>query len=67
MYKFEPRKVMVARLDAGLTQAQVADMIGVSRQAYCSKESGKVAFNTTELTKLSKITSSPVELFFTVI
>lgn len=41
--------------DAGITQAQAADKIGISRQAMSSKLRGRVDFKVDEIKKLRDI------------
>lgn len=41
-------KVKVLRLTSGMTQQDIADILGITRQAYSAKENGKYSFNDSE-------------------
>ncbi|MDL2235798.1 DUF4065 domain-containing protein [Christensenellaceae bacterium OttesenSCG-928-L17] len=48
----------------GITQEQVADVLGVSRATYINVESGKRDLNTSELEKLSAFLNIPISELF---
>ena len=57
-------KIRVARAEARMTQQQLADAAGVSRQTINAIESGKFVPSTVLALKMAKIFSKPVEEIF---
>ena len=57
-------KIKVARAEQGLTQQQLADAIGVSRQTIYSIESGKFVPSTVLALKMAQIFRKSVEEIF---
>ncbi|UQS85808.1 helix-turn-helix domain-containing protein (plasmid) [Apilactobacillus apisilvae] len=64
IYKFDFHKVVGARNELGLTQAEMANKIGINRNSYSLKERGKRSFGSTELANIANVTKKPVEYFF---
>lgn len=48
-------QVKAYRMQAGLKQQDVADMLGVSRASYNAKENGHVAFSVNQLEQVRNI------------
>ena len=57
-------KIIVARAEQGLTQQQLADAVGVSRQTINAIESGKFVPSTVLALKMAQIFRKPVEEIF---
>ena len=57
-------KIRVARAEARMTQQQLAEAAGVSRQTINAIESGKFVPSTVLALKMAKIFSKPVEEIF---
>ena len=57
-------RIRVARAGVRMTQQQLADAIGVSRQAINAIESGKFVPSTVLALKLAQIFQNPVEDIF---
>ncbi|MBR2006516.1 MAG: helix-turn-helix transcriptional regulator [Alistipes sp.] len=57
-------KIRVARAEVRMTQQQLADAAGVSRQTINAIESGKFVPSTVLALKMAKIFSKPVEEIF---
>ena len=57
-------KIRVARAEARMTQQQLAEAIGVSRQTINAIESGKFVPSTVLALKMAKIFTRPVEEIF---
>ena len=57
-------KIRVARAEVRMTQQQLADAAGVSRQTMNAIESGKFVPSTVLALKMAKIFSKPVEEIF---
>ena len=57
-------KIKVARAEQGLTQQQLADAIGVSRQTINAIESGKFVPSTVLALKMAQIFRKAVEEIF---
>ena len=57
-------KIRVARAEVRMTQQQLADAAGVSRQTINAIESGKFVPSTVLALKMAKILSTPVEEIF---
>ena len=57
-------KIKVARAEQGLTQQQLADTIGVSRQTINAIESGKFVPSTVLALKMAQIFRKSVEEIF---
>ena len=57
-------KIRVARAEARMTQQQLAEAIGVSRQTINAIESGKFVPSTVLALKMAKIFNRPVEEIF---
>lgn len=57
-------KIKVARAEQGLTQQQLADAAGVSRQTINAIESGKFVPSTVLALKMARIFGKPVEDIF---
>lgn len=58
-----PNKLKLARLASGLTQAEVAARLGVTKQAYGKYERGLVAPNSSRLLHFSKLLGKDVSFF----
>ena len=56
--------IRVARAQSRLTQQQLADAVGVSRQTINAIESGKFVPSTVLALKIARIFSKPVEEIF---
>lgn len=56
-------RVAAARRESGITQTQLAELIGISRVALSSYESGRVRFKIQTLMTLSKILNKPLAYF----
>ena len=57
-------KIKVARAEQGMTQQQLADAAGVSRQTINAIESGKFVPSTVLALKIAQIFRKPVEEIF---
>ena len=57
-------KITVARAEQGMTQQQLADAAGVSRQTINAIESGKFVPSTVLALKMAQIFGKPVEEIF---
>lgn len=57
-------KIKVARAEQGMTQQQLADAAGVSRQTINAIESGKFVPSTVLALKMAQIFGKPVEEIF---
>ncbi len=57
-------RLKVERAIKDLTQAQLADLIGVSRQTINAIEKGKYVPSTVLALKMAKVFGKPVEEFF---
>lgn len=57
-------RIRVARAEVRMTQQQLADAIGVSRQAINAIESGKFVPSTVLALKMANIFEKPVEELF---
>lgn len=63
-------KLIGFRNELGKTQKQFAELLGITPQAYCRKELGKVKFNIDEISIISKFIKSSIpnitieEIFF---
>ena len=57
-------RIRVARAEVRMTQQQLADAIGVSRQAINAIESGKFVPSTVLALKMAQIFEKPVEEIF---
>ena len=57
-------KIKVARAEQGMTQQQLADAAGVSRQTINAIESGKLVPSTVLALKMAQIFGKPVEEIF---
>ena len=57
-------RIRVARAEVRMTQQQLADAIGVSRQTINAIESGKFVPSTVLALKMAKIFKKPVEDIF---
>lgn len=57
-------RIRVLRAERELTQADLADRIGVSRQTIVALEAGKYAPSLTLAFKLAKLFSQPVDSIF---
>lgn len=54
-----------ARLDAGMTQAQVAETLGVTQSAVSKSESGERRIDPIELKRFADLYRKPITFFFT--
>lgn len=57
-------KLRLIRLDNGLTQKEVAKMLGITRSSYCSYEIGRRKMSIQMLQKLAKCYRVPIDVFF---
>ncbi|MCH5190769.1 MAG: helix-turn-helix transcriptional regulator [Oscillospiraceae bacterium] len=55
------RQLRIIRIQNGLTQQQIADVLGISRSAYCSYETGRRSPNLDIIERLSEFYQIPVE------
>lgn len=58
------KNLKVIREQNGLTQQQVADVLGISRSAYCGYETGRRSPDIDTLEQLIKFYNMPVDVFF---
>lgn len=59
------RKLKAARVEIGLTQIELAEIIGMSASTYQKKEQGKTQFTIKEATKIAEVLKrKPEEIFF---
>ena len=58
-------KLYGARKRAKLSQQEVADILGISRNSYGQKERGDVPFNLEEMFALSELLDSSLDDLFT--
>ena len=59
------KNLKIIREQNGLTQQQLADVLGISRSAYCGYETGRRTPDIETLEKIVKFYNMPVEVFFT--
>lgn len=57
-----PARLREARIATGLTQQQVADLIGVTNSTYCGYETGKRQPDVKKLKQLSSVLSVSVDV-----
>ena len=57
-------KLKIIRLQNNLKQQHIADVLGITRSAYCSYEIGCRAVDLDTLVKISKFYNLPVDVFF---
>lgn len=57
------RQLKVIRKQNGLSQQQLADVLGVSRSAYCGYETGRRTPDFSSIVKLSEFYKLPLENF----
>ena len=57
-------KLYEARKRAKLSQQEVADILGISRNSYGQKERGDVSFNLEEMFALSKLLNTSLDDLF---
>ena len=57
-------KLYQARKQAKLSQQEVADILGISRNSYGQKERGDVLFNLEEMFALSKLLNTSLDDLF---
>jgi putative transcriptional regulator len=57
-------KLKALRVEHGLTQTQMAKLIGIGLTSYNNKENGKLDFNITEIEKIKKIFGKSYEEIF---
>jgi transcriptional regulator with XRE-family HTH domain len=57
------RKLKIIRLQNNLKQQQVADVLGITRSAYCSYEIGRRAVDLETVVKLSRFYKLPIQVF----
>ena len=62
----EPIKITLAaaRVNAGLTQLEVASLMKVSKQTICNWESGKTSPDVAQARRLSDIYKMPLDYIF---
>ncbi len=48
-------KLQKARLNKGLSQEQMADLIGMTQSSYCRREKGKISISNIEWDKIAKV------------
>lgn len=58
------RKLKIIRHQNNLKQQQLADVLGISRSAYCSYEIGRRDVDLDTIIKLSEFYNLPIERFF---
>ena len=58
------RKLIGKRNEAGLSQREIAKLIGISANNYCLKEQGKLTFHLHEIKKLIEILNCNFEDIF---
>lgn len=56
--------VKAARVNAGFSQRQTANRLGLSLTAYVRKENGKTKFYADEIVQLSRLFGVQVQIFF---
>ena len=56
-------KLKIIRLQNNLTQQHIADVLGITRSAYCGYEIGRRAVALDTLLRLSKFYNLPVDVF----
>ena len=62
---FDPKKLKDARLKAGYTQEQIANILGIHPVSYNRWETGEREPKASYLLKLSSLLNVPIEYFFT--
>ncbi len=58
------RKLKIIRHQNNLKQQQLADILGITRSAYCSYETGRRSVDLDTIVKLSNFYNIPIENFF---
>ncbi len=53
----DTKKLKARMVELGFTAAQIADMLGISRQSFSLKLNNKVEFKASEITKISDVLS----------
>lgn len=56
-------RVRQARLDAGLTQTEAAEVVGISQNVWSGYESGRVNIPLDTLARIVEILNRPIEYF----
>jgi transcriptional regulator with XRE-family HTH domain len=62
--KVIPYRLKLARMDKDLSQPDMADVIGVTRQTVSEYETGKAAMNSDRLGQWAHATQKPVGYFY---
>ena len=52
--------IKAIRINAGLTQEQVAEILGITKRVYSDKENGVQKFYFTEVKKICSVTNFPI-------
>lgn len=58
-YKMTPKEIRESR---GITKKHIYNLLGISRQSYNNKESGKTSFSALEIQKLCNEYGIPVSM-----
>lgn len=57
-------RIKGARTELGYTQDRMAELLGMSKPAYCNKENGKNEFTESEMIKMCKLLNKSLDYFF---
>lgn len=63
MQKGIGHQIKVARVDAGLKQSELADLVNVSQNTVSAWEKGITSVSSTTLIRLSQVLHKPLEFF----
>ena len=47
-------RLLIIRKENGVTQSELAELLGISKNSYSSKEQGKTQFKLSEMFKIAK-------------
>ncbi|MCI2760840.1 helix-turn-helix domain-containing protein [Staphylococcus lugdunensis] len=68
MYEFNLRRMKAERIAKGISLAEMAEELGMSKGTYSKKENGHIRFNVDDLAKVIEVLEFPKEncgIFFT--
>ena len=58
------KNLIITRKEKGMYQREVAGILGISKQSYCHKETGKTDFTQTEMLRLARIFNCTLDELF---
>lgn len=60
----EQRRLKAALVEGGISQSEVAELLGITREAFNKKLNGRIRFSLEEAFKIAKFLSRPIEDIF---